>query len=49
MTASPSTATGIALGARNVHKAFGKHVVLAYVDLTIRSGDIVGIVGENGA
>ncbi|WP_329375466.1 ABC transporter ATP-binding protein [Streptomyces sp. NBC_01483] len=49
MTVSPPTATSIALSARNVHKAFGKHVVLAGVDLTIRSGGIVGIVGENGA
>ncbi|MFI6005267.1 ATP-binding cassette domain-containing protein [Streptomyces sp. NPDC051366] len=49
MTASPPTVTGIALTARGIHKAFGKHVVLAGVDLTVRSGEIVGIVGENGA
>ncbi|WP_327433095.1 ABC transporter ATP-binding protein [Streptomyces sp. NBC_01236] len=48
MTAPPTSAA-TALSARDVHKAFGKHVVLAGVDLTIRSGDIVGVVGENGA
>lgn len=49
MTVSPPTATGTALSARDVHKAFGKRVVLAGVDLTVRCGEIVGIVGENGA
>lgn len=49
MTVSPPTAPPTALSARNVHKAFGHHVVLAGVDLTIRPGELVGIVGENGA
>ncbi|MFD7341967.1 ATP-binding cassette domain-containing protein [Streptomyces violascens] len=49
MTVSPPTATRTALSARGIHKAFGKHVVLADVDLTIRSGETVGVVGENGA
>ncbi|MGF1426433.1 ATP-binding cassette domain-containing protein [Kitasatospora sp. LaBMicrA B282] len=38
-----------ALSARDVHKAFGRHVVLAGVDLAIRPGLTTGIVGENGA
>ncbi|MFE1883272.1 ATP-binding cassette domain-containing protein [Streptomyces diastatochromogenes] len=49
MSVSPPTATGTALSARNIHKAFGKRVVLAGVDLTVRSGETVGVVGENGA
>ncbi|MCX4907479.1 ATP-binding cassette domain-containing protein [Streptomyces sp. NBC_00878] len=48
MTAPPTSAA-TALSARDVHKAYGKHVVLAGVDLTIRSGETVGVVGENGA
>ncbi|WP_330305998.1 MULTISPECIES: ABC transporter ATP-binding protein [unclassified Streptomyces] len=48
MTA-PLTSAATALSARDVHKAYGRHVVLAGVDLTIRSGEMVGIVGENGA
>ncbi|WP_406507899.1 ATP-binding cassette domain-containing protein [Streptomyces sp. NBC_00212] len=48
MTAPPTSAAS-ALSARNVHKAYGKHVVLAGVALTIRSGETVGVVGENGA
>ncbi|MCA6091853.1 ABC transporter ATP-binding protein [Streptomyces sp. SCA3-4] len=49
MPLSPPTATGTALSARDIHKAFGKRVVLAGVDLTVRAGDTVGVVGENGA
>ncbi|WP_406331595.1 ATP-binding cassette domain-containing protein [Streptomyces sp. NBC_00203] len=48
MTAPPTSAA-TALSAQDVHKAYGKHVVLAGVDLTIRSGETVGVVGENGA
>ncbi|MET9381325.1 ABC transporter ATP-binding protein [Streptomyces sp. NPDC002928] len=46
---SPPTAAATALSAQDIHKAFGHRVVLAGVDLSIRSGDVVGIVGENGA
>ncbi|OXY88567.1 hypothetical protein BEK98_41885 [Streptomyces diastatochromogenes] len=49
MSVSPATSTQTALRARGVRKAFGKRFVLAGVDLTIRPGQIVGIVGENGA
>jgi ABC-2 type transport system ATP-binding protein len=34
---------------RNLHKAFGDHVVLQGVDLTLRPGTIHGLVGANGA
>ncbi|WP_367140743.1 MULTISPECIES: ATP-binding cassette domain-containing protein [Streptomyces] len=49
MTLPPPTAAGTALIARDIHKAFGNRIVLAGVDLTIRSGETAGIVGENGA
>ncbi|MBF9237543.1 ATP-binding cassette domain-containing protein [Hymenobacter sp. BT683] len=34
---------------RNLHKAFGAHVVLHDVSLTLRPGTIHGLVGANGA
>ncbi|MEZ4224867.1 MAG: ABC-F family ATP-binding cassette domain-containing protein [Polyangiaceae bacterium] len=37
------------ISAKAVHKAFGAHVVLKAVDVTIRSGERVGVVGKNGA
>ncbi|MER5782574.1 ABC transporter ATP-binding protein [Streptomyces mobaraensis] len=49
MTDFPPRATGTALSARGIHKAFGRRVVLAGVDLTVRAGETVGVVGENGA
>jgi ABC-2 type transport system ATP-binding protein len=32
-----------------VHKSYGSRAVLKGVDLTVRAGSLVGIVGENGA
>ncbi len=37
------------LEARDVYKAFGRRGVLAGVSLTVRRGEIQGIVGENGS
>jgi ABC-type multidrug transport system ATPase subunit len=37
------------LHAEGVRKAFGRHWVLTGVDLSVRPGELVGIVGENGA
>ena len=34
---------------RHIHKRYGTHRVLADVDLTIRKGEIYGLVGKNGA
>lgn len=34
---------------RNVRKSFGKQVVLDDINLTIRQGDIYGLIGRNGA
>lgn len=37
------------LEAKDIYKAYGKNVVLNKVDITIRAGEIYGLVGENGA
>lgn len=34
---------------RNIHKSFGETEVLTGVNLTVRSGEVVALVGENGA
>ncbi len=34
---------------KNLHKAYGAHIVLDSVDVTVRSGERVGVVGKNGA
>lgn len=39
----------IILEVKNVTKRFGKHHVLNNVSLTIRKGDIYGLIGRNGA
>lgn len=37
------------LRARDLHKSYGRHQILAGVDITLRAGEIVALVGENGA
>jgi ATP-binding cassette subfamily F protein uup len=37
------------VAARNLHKAYGAHVVLRDAELTLKSGERVGVVGRNGA
>lgn len=37
------------LRVRNLHKRFGSHVVLAGVDLAVRSGSVCTVVGPSGA
>ena len=38
-----------AVEARGLHKAYGEHVAVKGVDLTVRQGEIVGFLGPNGA
>jgi ABC-2 type transport system ATP-binding protein len=42
-------ADGAALCARDIHKAYRRHQVLAGVDLWVEPGQLAGVVGENGA
>jgi hypothetical protein len=37
------------LRARGLHKSYGRHQILAGIDITLRAGEIVALVGENGA
>ena len=37
------------LEAKDICKAYGKNMVLNQVNLTIKAGEIYGLVGENGA
>src|SRR5712671_2592080 len=39
----------VVLQARGLHKAFGGHVVLKDVELTLRQGEVVLLRGENGS
>lgn len=39
----------VVLEANEICKTYGKHTVLDHVDLTIKTGEIYGLVGENGA
>ena len=45
---SEAEALPVELRARALHKRFGEHVVLAGIDLEIRRGEIVAIVGTSG-
>ena len=38
-----------ALAARGVCKSFGRHKVLAGLDIDVTSGELVAVVGENGS
>jgi simple sugar transport system ATP-binding protein len=49
MPPSVPAPTEIALEVRGVTKRFGALVVLRGVDLTLRQGEILGLVGDNGA
>lgn len=41
--------TEIAVEIKKVVKTFGKHEVLREIDLTVRSGEFIGLIGVNGA
>jgi ribose transport system ATP-binding protein len=49
MTDNPATGQPAALQARNLAKRFGGQLALAGVDLTIRQGQVVALLGENGS
>jgi ABC-2 type transport system ATP-binding protein len=48
-TARVNALPGPVLEARQVCKAYGRHQVLRGVDLAVRPGQLVAVVGENGA
>lgn len=39
----------VAVALRGVSKRYGSHTIISNVDLTVREGDIMGLVGPNGA
>lgn len=47
VTARPSPGP-VRLAVRGVSKAFGRHVVLRNVDLTVRAGQVAAVIGANG-
>jgi ribose transport system ATP-binding protein len=49
MTDDSATGRPAALEARNLAKRFGGQLALAGVDLTIRQGQVVALLGENGS
>jgi ABC-type multidrug transport system ATPase subunit len=46
--ASGESSTPIRLHAADIHKRYGKNHVLTGVDLTVRAGEVVAIIGANG-
>lgn len=46
---SAPTAASPLLEARGVHRSFGEHPVLRGVDLAVRPGEVLGLVGPNGS
>ena len=40
---------GHSIEAKNLHKQYGKKLVVRYVDLILNKGEIVGLLGPNGA
>jgi len=49
MAATPQTATPIVLEARGLAKRFGHVVALDGTDFEVRAGEIMGVIGDNGA
>jgi len=40
---------GVAIEVRDLHKSFGAHEVLRGIDLTVRKGEVVSIIGPSGS
>jgi ABC-type sugar transport system ATPase subunit len=49
MSLESATAVDIALDARNITRRYGAVVALADATLTLRRGEVMGVVGDNGA
>ena len=48
ISAAPNVQTALEIEVEGLSKAFGEHQVLSGVDLRVRRGDIVAIVGGSG-
>lgn len=48
-TASPAAPADLAITIRGLRKRYGDHVVLAGLDLDVRTGELLALLGPNGA
>ncbi len=48
MPPATTSGRGVAVGLDGLHKGYGSHVVLGGVDLEVRAGELVAIVGQSG-
>jgi polar amino acid transport system ATP-binding protein len=46
---TPTTTPGLMVEAQNVHKSFGKLEVLKGIDLTVRNGEVLCLLGPSGS
>ncbi|ADV26608.1 ABC transporter related protein [Pseudoxanthomonas suwonensis 11-1] len=46
---APVLDTGMPLSARGIHLAYGRHEVLRGIELDVPQGEVLGLVGRNGA
>ncbi|MGH2699385.1 MAG: hypothetical protein ACRDJL_09335, partial [Actinomycetota bacterium] len=48
-TTTTKRSTGLVVEAKGLHKAYGKKLAVAGIDLAVRPGEIFGLLGPNGA